>query len=222
MAHGTADSRFSARDERFWDRMARRYARLAVRDAAGYAQTLARTRHWLGAGDRVLEIGCGTGTTALALAPHVGRYLATDISGAMIAIARDKAAAAGSAVVPAFEKATLDDAPGAPGAYDAVLAFNALHLCGDVPAALARVARLVRPGGLFISKTPCLGDVSPVFRLLVPALRLARLAPRVTFVTAAGLERELAAAGFAVVERGRHGSRGRDLRPFLVARRAVS
>jgi hypothetical protein len=34
------------------------------------------------------------------------------------------------------------------------------------------------------------------------------------------LEREIAAAGFEIIERYRHASRGKDPRPFLVARKA--
>jgi ubiquinone/menaquinone biosynthesis C-methylase UbiE len=41
------------------------------------------------------SFGCGTGTTALKLAPSLGRIMATDISGEMIAIAREKARAEG-------------------------------------------------------------------------------------------------------------------------------
>jgi hypothetical protein len=50
-------------------------------------------------------------------------------------------------------------------------------------------------------------------------MQLIGKAPYVTFLSAQELEREMAAAGFAIIERARHGSRGRDVRPFLVARK---
>ena len=59
----------------------------------GYTRTLDRTRYYLRGADTVLEFGCGTGTTALKLAPHVYRMVAADLSGEMIAIAREKTAA---------------------------------------------------------------------------------------------------------------------------------
>src|SRR5262245_39379912 len=82
-----------ASDVRFWDRSSRKYAMRAIPDQAAYERTLDRTRALLGPGNLVLELSCGTGTTALRLASGVQDYLATDISAAMIAIADEKHAA---------------------------------------------------------------------------------------------------------------------------------
>lgn len=206
------------RDTRFWDRIARRYASHTIKDMAGYERTLARTGQLLHASDTVLEIGCGTGSTALRLAPLVSRLVGTDLSSAMIGIARDKASAQGCTNVE-FVAGAAEDAPGLDGAYAAVLAFNVLHLVADRRSALAQALRLLRPGGLFISKTPCLTEMNPLIRLAVPALRLIGKAPHVDFFSAAELEAEVVEAGFAIVERERHGSKPRDPRIFLVARK---
>jgi ubiquinone/menaquinone biosynthesis C-methylase UbiE len=208
-------------DARFWDRTARKYAASPIADQAGYERTLQRTRELLRPTDTVLELGCGTGTTALKLAPSVGSLVATDISGGMIAIARKKAAAAACANV-TFEQASPDTASYADGAFDAVLAFNLLHLARDLPATLAAVRRLLAPGGLFISKTPCLGD-TPVLmglaiRLAVPVAQWIGKAPFVTLLTGDTLKREIANAGFTLIEEAKHGSKRGDFRPFLVAR----
>ncbi|QDZ02022.1 class I SAM-dependent methyltransferase [Nitratireductor mangrovi] len=206
------------RDERFWDRLARKYAKDPITDMAGYEKTLGRTRTYLHAGDRVLEFGCGTGTTALKLAPHVGTYVATDISGEMIAIAREKATAGGEGRVD-FQKGTLDDAPWEDSSFDAILAFNAVHMLTDVAAGVAAVRRLLKPGGLFVSKTPCLGDANILIRMAVPVMQMIGKAPSVSSFTAARLENVITDAGFSIIERARHGSRGMDIRPFIVARR---
>ena len=82
-------------DARFWDRMARKYAASPISDMAGYERTLERTKHYLKPDFTAFEFGCGTGTTALNLAPCVAKLVATDISSEMVTIAREKAAAQG-------------------------------------------------------------------------------------------------------------------------------
>lgn len=207
-----------ADDARFWDRVARKYAAHEIADVAGYERTLERTRHYLKGDAAAFEFGCGTGTTALRLAPSVGRIVATDISSEMIAIAREKASAEGCSNA-TFEVARPEAAPWPDGSFDVALAFNLLHLLGDRAAALTGVHRLLRPGGLFISKTPCLKEMNPLVRIAVPLAQLIGKAPHVAFFSAEELEREIAAAGFEIIERARHGTRGKDVRLFLVARK---
>ena len=156
-----------ANDARFWDRAARKYATDPIADNAGYERTLERTRHYLKRDDTAFEFGCGTGTTALKLAPSLGRIVATDISGEMIAIARERAEAEGCTNA-TFEVATPDAAPWPDGTFDVVFGFNVLHLVAAREAALRGVHRLLKPGGLFISKTPCLKEMNPVVRIAVP------------------------------------------------------
>ena len=64
-------------DARFWDRSApiRGFRCLG---SAGYERTLRRTGELLAKSDHVLELGCGTGSTALRLAAGVASYLGTD------------------------------------------------------------------------------------------------------------------------------------------------
>ena len=205
-------------DSRFWDKIARKYAADPVKDMEGYARTLDRTRHYLHATDDVLELGCGTGSTALKLAPHVSRILATDFSAEMIGIAREKAAAEGCGNAE-FAVAGPERAPWPDGSFDAVLAFNLLHLVEDRRSAHAHVHRVLKPGGLFISKTPCLAEMNPLIRLALPVMQLVGKAPYVAIFSAGALEREIEAAGFSIVERARHGSGRKDTRIFIVARK---
>jgi len=207
----------TSEDARFWDRIAQKYAADPIKDMAGYERTIARTRDWLSPSHSVLELGCGTGTSALLLAPSVARITGSDVSGAMIAIATERAAAQASPNV-SFLVGAAEDAVANEGSCDAVLAFNLLHLVGDRQAAFRQIRRLLRPGGLFISKTPCLAEMTMLIRLAVPVMRVIGKAPHVSFFTAEALEQDVAAAGFTVLERARHGSGRRDRRIFLVAR----
>lgn len=190
-------------DAAFWDRIADRYAARSLGDEAAYAATLERARAHLRPADTALEIGCGTGRTAIALAPSVASYHATDLSPRMIEIARSRPEGAAAANL-SFSVAEATEAPGA--GYNAVLAFNLLHLLDDLPAGLREIAAHLRPGGRLISKTPCLRDLSLPVRLpvglLVRPMRLAGLAPALRFLGARELERSIAEAGFRIVETG--------------------
>ncbi len=205
-------------DIQFWDRIARRYAADPIKDLRGYERTIERTRQLLGADATVLEIGCGTGTTALALAPSVARIFATDVSAEMIAIAQERSTAEGAENLK-FSVADASTAGEDETRYDAVLAFNLLHLVGDRSEALAQAHRLLKPGGLFISKTPCLLEMNPFIRVAVPIAQWFGKAPGVSFFDAGALEAEIVDAGFTIVERARHGVARKDPRIFLVARK---
>ena len=206
-------------DARFWDRASRKYARSAIADPNGYERTLQRARAHLQPGNSVLELGCGTGTTALRLADGVRSYLATDISGGMIAIADEKLAVE---LIPAlsFRTATAEELVHEESRFDAVLGFNYLHLVRDAPDTLRSIHVLLKPGGLFISKTPCLGDMNPLIRLLLlPAMQAIGKAPHVSSLGASALEQLIIGAGFDVLVRESHASKGKDQRPYIVARK---
>jgi SAM-dependent methyltransferase len=97
----------------------------------------------------VAELGCGYGTFTLALARRIrGTVHTVDIEPEMVAITRQRAAAAGLANVSAGVRDVLAAGFGLPaGSCDAALLFNILH--ADQPIALLRAAReVVHPGGL--------------------------------------------------------------------------
>lgn len=200
---------------RFWDWIAPRYARTAVADEAAYQRKLAVTREHLGPRAEVLELGCGTGSTAIAHAPFVGHVLATDLSERMIEIARGKAQAAGARNV-SFRRTSLEAFEAADGAFDAVMCHSLLHLIADRGAAMAKVARLLTPGGAFVSSTACLGDHMAWFRHVGPIGAALGVLPPVRVFTADALVAEIEGAGFEVVHRWRPGPKAAL---FVVARR---
>jgi len=81
---------------------------------------------------------------------------AIDISTGMIEIAKGKAATGGVVNVD-FEQADIFDEEFENGSFDVVLAFNMLHTVPDPESVVQRTVELLKPGGLFISVTPCLG-----------------------------------------------------------------
>lgn len=206
-------------DARFWDRISQKYARGVIADQGGYERTLQRTLAFLKPSDEVLELGCGTGTTALRLAGEVKTYLATDISAGMITIAREKLSGDPDPSV-VFEVATAEASTLEAGRYSAVLGFNYLHVVRDLPATLRRIRALLVSDGLFISKTPCLGDMNPLLgRVVVPVLRAIGKAPNVNIFSENELCRLIGSAGFDILVSENHASRGNNRRPWIVARK---
>ncbi|WP_342078010.1 methyltransferase domain-containing protein [Yoonia sp. SS1-5] len=207
----------------FWDKIAPKYAKSPVTDQASYDYTLGRTRSYLQATDRVLELGCGTGSTALLLAPAVTHILATDISGAMIEIARDKAREANIANI---TFARTDDATPEPP-YDVIMAFNLFHLLDDMQQTFAQTHAQLKPGGYFISKTPCLRQLNRnpkswlilvMVKLVIPLMRLFGKAPAVRVFPIRQLEDAITRAGFEIIESSNH-PKGPPPARYIVARK---
>ena len=202
---------------RFWNRIARKYANDPIADQAGYERTLQRVQALLSTEHEVLEIGCGTGTTALRLAPATRRLVATDVAEQMIAIACEKLV---SQPMPQLHFKVADAPAAEQGTYDAVLAFNLLHLVTDLPQALSSAINALKPGGLLISKTPCLNEMNPLIpKLALPLLRAIGKAPPVLCFDARQLQAAMTQQGLEILSVERHGSKGKDWRVFIVARK---
>lgn len=200
----------------FWDRIAPKYARSPIRNMDAYEQTLERTRTYLSESDRVLEIGCGTGSTALLLAEHVAEIVATDFSQTMIEIGEDKRSDQGIANV-TFRQAPAIDTVFDAESFDVVLGFNLLHLLQDPGAAARRAHELLKPGGVLISKTVCLSQGAWYFRPLIAIMRFVGYAPFVNIFSKDELETQIRDAGFEIVETGDYPAKPPS--HFVVARK---
>ncbi|MEQ9448459.1 MAG: class I SAM-dependent methyltransferase, partial [Rhodospirillaceae bacterium] len=126
------------KESHFWDKTAAKYARSPVRNPEAYALTMERSISYLSPEHDVLEIGCGTGTTALIQAPNVRHITASDVSANMIEIAKVKARDQNIQNV-TFVQAPAPGPQMTPETFDAVLAYNVLHLLKDLPAVLRAV-----------------------------------------------------------------------------------
>jgi ubiquinone/menaquinone biosynthesis C-methylase UbiE len=97
-------------------------------------------------GERALDIGCGPGLTTQALAEAVGeaRVLGVDIAAPMLSIARGRCAAMPQV---AFELCDVNALPCEDASFDIALASQVYEYVESVDAALAELARVLRPGG---------------------------------------------------------------------------
>lgn len=198
----------------FWDKRAEKYSRSPIKDQATYQRKLEITQEYLNSDSQLLEFGCGSGGTAIYHAPFVRHVVATDISGKMIEIAKQKAIEAGIGNIH-FQQGTLDclDADG--GSFDVVLGLNVLHLLDDVDGAIQKVYQLLKKDGVFVSSTSLIGEVNRGLRWLISAMQLLGMAPYVSRFTKDQLIAKLKAAGFCVEREWRSSSES----VFIVARK---
>lgn len=185
------------KDSRFWNRLAKRYARSPVQDEPAYQKKLQISRDYFRDDMEILEIGCGTGTTAIAQSPYVKNIQAIDFSAKMLDFARDKAKASGVSNV-TFEQADIDSLAYPENSFDAVMAHSILHLLEDKEKAILNIFRVLKPGGVFISSTPCMGDTMNYFKYIAPIGRFVGLLPVLGVFTAKNLENSISDAGFSI------------------------
>ena len=205
-------------DAAFWDGIAEDYSSKPVADPEAFERKIEITRAQMLPEHVVLDIGCGTGSLALRLAPSAAKVHGLDVSGEMIRIARAKASEQGVANVE-FHVGAFDEGFAAieEGSLDGICAYSILHLVEDRGAALDRIFRLLRPGGFFVSSTVCLGDSWVPYRPILWVMHKLGKAPMVSIFGARALEGEMRRAGFVGLSRPDVGAK--KTIAFVVARK---
>ncbi len=201
----------------FWDKIALRYSKSPIADEAAYQKKLQVTREYFQPEMEVLEIGCGTGSTAITHAPYVKHIRAIDISSKMIEIAQGKADAQQIKNI-TFEQSTIDELSVPDQTLDVVLGLSILHLLENREEVISRVHNMLKPGGIFVTSTACLGDTMLRFiKLIAPIGKFLGLMPLVKVFTAQELEASLKNAGFEI---DYHWQPGKGGAVFIVAKKA--
>ena len=179
---------------KFWNRIADYYSKRPVADEAAYQRKLEVTRNYFRPDMEVLEFGCGTGSTAISHAPYVKHILAVDVSSRMIEICREKAGAADIDNI-TFKCSGFDDFSAPDASFNAVLALNILHLLKNWGNVISRVYKMLKPGGIFITSTPCIGDsMFRFFKYVACIGHIFGVLPLVEVIT----EKQLAVVAFGV------------------------
>ena len=201
---------------KFWDKVADRYSKSPVSDEESYQKKLKVTREYLKPYMELLEFGCGTGSTAIAHAAQVKHIQAIDISSRMIEIAQRKADENDVKNI-SFERSSIDEFSVSDQTLDAVLGLSILHLLEDKEEVIAKVYKMLKPGGVFITSTVCLGDTMKIFKVIAPIGKFFGLLPILKVFTARELEDSLIHADFAIDHQWRPG-KGKAV--FIVAKKA--
>ncbi|MCF3134870.1 class I SAM-dependent methyltransferase [Streptomyces olivochromogenes] len=198
----SATEAFDAAERAMWDGRAEAYGRSFARLCAYPVEALLDAAR-VGAGTRVLDVGTGTGTAAVAARERGALVRAVDADPGMVAAAVRRGIAA--------EVAVLPELPFPDGAFDAVVGNFVLNHVGRPRAALAELRRVLRPGGRVALTTwgarrgagqELLGRACTAGGAVPPAY-LPRLDPAEDFArTPDGLAGLLREAGFADADAG--------------------
>ncbi len=201
----------------FWEKIANHYSKQPVADEAAYQKKLHVTREYFQPDMEVLEFGCGTGSTAIAHSPYVKHIQAIDISMKMIEIAQGKADAKNVENV-TFRRSAIDEFSASDRSFDAVLGLSILHLLDNKEEVIAKVYKMLKPGGIFVTSTACIADTMKFFKLVAPIGKFLRLMPVVKVFTTRELEHSFTAAGFEIDYQWQPG-KGKAV--FIVAKKAA-
>jgi ubiquinone/menaquinone biosynthesis C-methylase UbiE len=123
-------------------------------------------------GQRVLDLGCGTGYPAILAAGAVGSegsVTAIDLSEEMLSVARRKAAGMGITNI-TFKAGDVSALGFGPECFDAVLSRFCLMFLPDLAGTLAEIARVLKPGGYLAAAVWSAQEKNPFITIPVKVL----------------------------------------------------
>ncbi len=170
----------------FWDKVSEKYSKKSVPSESIYQEKLQRTQKLFTEDAKVLEIGCGTGTTALIHSPFVKSIVAYDYSPQMIRIAQERKKKKKVNNVDFLVKA-VEDINYEKETYDVVMAHSILHLTENNDKIISDIFHSLKKGGYFVSSSGCLKEMNVLIRLILPLMKALGKAPSVNVFTAAEL-----------------------------------
>jgi 2-polyprenyl-3-methyl-5-hydroxy-6-metoxy-1,4-benzoquinol methylase len=189
-----------SRTEKFWDRTAIFYDKEEKKDELSYQRFIEKARNYLKVNDIVLDFGCGTGLVCNEIADNVNMIYAIDISSEMIEIARTKAFECNIHNIN-FVHTTIFDERFKRDSIDVIIVLNVLHLLEDPQKVIQRIYELLKPEGLIISATPCMGE-RPVLNSLFSIGSKIGITPEIKSFKISGLEHSFIKEKFKIIETG--------------------
>ena len=189
--------------EKFWDKVSNKFDKRSKKIDQTEIKTIENTKKHLDSSDIVLDYGCATGTMAIEIADNVKKIHGIDISPKMIDAAKRKAVERKIENIE-FTKSTIFDERIKRESFDVILALNILHFLEDTQKVMKRINELLKPGGLIISVTPCLGEKKSFINILIFLIVFLQtkmgIVPYIRFFRISEFEDSIANANFQIVE----------------------
>jgi len=191
---------FRISPESFWNLIAEKYAATPISNKSAYQAKIEKIRSYLNPDFQVLDIGCGTGTQCADIANNVQHAIGIDTCAKLIKIASRRMLDRNLSNVD-FLKTSLFDPRFQPESFDAIMAFYVLHLIEDFESVINRVFYLLKPGGIFISESVCLGDKNKFQGYAIRIAGKMGLFPLINLLKTEQVEQELDKAGFQLCDK---------------------
>lgn len=172
----------------FWDKQAKKFSDGGQKESD---KLVSQSKEFLTSESKVLDFACGTGQSTALLASHADEVIGIDYSEEMIRYAKEKAAANASFLVGSLDHSELEK-----GSFDVITAFNVLHLLEDVEKQIQLIHDLLKPGGVFISYTACIGEKRTFMVGLIKLFSKLGFFPKVNALSVSHLNRLTANMGF--------------------------
>ena len=204
------------KSEKVWDGMSERYSRQSISDEEAHKKIIENIKQYLNIGDVILDYACGTGTISIKLAENVKQVQAIDISSKMLDIASRKTQEKNIENI-SYVQSTLFDKRLKDESFNIVIAFYILHLLDDTQEAVKRINELLKPGGLFISTTACMGEKNSFFRIFMLLLSKLGIVPYLKILKYSELQETMIDANFQILDKEK--LKHSDLEYYIVAKK---
>lgn len=207
------------KDIKLWDRFSKGYYKKPISDIEAYEHKLEKTREYITKDMKALELGCGTGGTAILHSPYLKSILATDISPQMIEIAKSRPEYRDIDNVE-FEATSLEELKIDFESMDVIFALSLLHLLRDPQEAVNKIYNILKPDGIFVSSTACINDILPIFKWIGPVGYRLGIIPFLNVFSANDLETFMTNAGFDIEYKWKRDKKdGKDKANFIIAKK---
>jgi len=183
---------------KFWNRMASTYHKNPhLRDNA-QRNLIEMSLPYLRKKDKILDFGCGTCWASIDISPEVSKVVALDTSRKMIEVGTKYAVSKSIGNIQFINDSIHTDSL-ENGMFDVIITYDILHLISNTSKTIRRMHNLLKPGGIVISTTPCVGERKVVYRLL-KSLSKFGVTPDITEFSRHDLINQFKKLGFSIIK----------------------